>query len=101
MNIGVFFGSRNPEHDISIITGQLIISGLKGLGHKVVPVYISKKGEWLIGEELGNIKKFSDPKEKIDADKFKNYTLDLTSPSGSMVFYRKGLLGKEIIIDLA
>ena len=38
MTIGVFFGSRSPEHDISIITGELIIAGLKKLGHRVMPV---------------------------------------------------------------
>ena len=101
MKIGVFFGSRNPEHDISIITGQLIISGLRGLGYEVVPVYLSKKGEWLISEELGNIKKFSDPNEKIDAAKYGGYTLDLSKSVGKMVFRKSGILSKEIIIDLA
>src|SRR3989344_5515234 len=43
-NIGIFFGSGSVEHDISIITAQLIIAGLKGLGYLVMPVYITKKG---------------------------------------------------------
>lgn len=56
--IGVFFGSRSPEHDISIITAQLIISGLKGLGFPVVPVYFSKDGTWYINEKLGELSFF-------------------------------------------
>ena len=59
MNIGVFFGSRSPEHDISIITGQLIISGLRKLGHEITPVYLDKQGRWLIDEELGQMKSFT------------------------------------------
>lgn len=60
-NIGVFFGSGSTEHDISIITAQLIIAGLKGLEYPVTPVYITKQGKWMIGEELGNLKLFTDP----------------------------------------
>ena len=55
MNIGIFFGSRSPEHDVSIITGTLIAKGLGQLGHKVVPVYISKEGSWYVGEPLGDL----------------------------------------------
>ena len=63
--IGVFFGSGSPEHDVSIITAQLIISGLKGLEYNVVPVYISKQGKWMLGEELGNLKYFVDNRFNI------------------------------------
>lgn len=97
--VGVFFGSRSPEHDISIITGQLIISGLKGLGYEVVPVYVSKKGEWMIGEELGNLKMFTEG--KLGSAKLGNYYLDLEESQGKLVFRKKGIAGKEITIDLA
>jgi D-alanine-D-alanine ligase len=99
MNIGVFFGSRNTEHDISIITGELIISGLKGLGHSVMPIYIDKEGHWLIGKELGSIKKFTGG--EIKEDGFKRYFLDIEQSVGKMVFRKKGLGGKSITVDLA
>jgi D-alanine-D-alanine ligase len=102
MNIGVFFGSRNTEHDISIITGQLIISGLKGLGHNVTPVYITKDGRWLIGEELGNLMNFTNPDKKIEEQpSFSQYFLDLEQSQGKIVFKKKGFGGKSITIDLA
>lgn len=101
MNIGVFFGSRSPEHDISIITGQFIISGLRDLGYQVVPVYLSKKGEWLLGEELGTLKTFTDPEIKIDLKKFGKYYLDLEGSIGKLVFKKKGTFGKSMAIDLA
>ncbi len=34
MNIGVFFGSLSPEHDVSIINGQLISSAYLMSGFK-------------------------------------------------------------------
>lgn len=102
MNIGVFFGSRNTEHDISIITGQMIISGLKGLNYEVIPVYINKGGEWMIGKELGQLTNFTDAEKKIShGSKFKQYYLDLEKSNGKMVFRQKGLGGKTITIDLA
>lgn len=100
--IGVFFGSGSPEHDVSIITAQLIISGLKGLGFKIVPVYITKKGQWMLGEDLGNLKLFTDPNKKMgEQGSYAQYYLDMEESVGKMVFKKKGFLGKSLTIDLA
>lgn len=97
--IGVFFGSRSPEHDVSIITGQLIINGLKGIGnYQVVPVYVSKKGEFLIGEELSLMETFR--KGRVDEKKFGGYSLDMNAEKGKLVFQKKGLLPKTVEIDI-
>ncbi len=104
--IGVFFGSGSVEHDISIITANLIISGLKGLGYKVVPVYITKHGKWMLGEEFGDLKMFADNRSpalssKGEGDKYSEYYLDMQESVGKLVFKKKGFLGKSISIDLA
>ncbi|HPS28334.1 MAG TPA: D-alanine--D-alanine ligase family protein [Candidatus Paceibacterota bacterium] len=98
MNIGVFFGSRSPEHDVSIITAQFIIAGLKGLGHTVTPVYIGRNGLWYVSDSLGDIKMFQ---TDHDLSHFHNYVLDLEESKGKMVLKKKGLFGKKIVIDLA
>jgi D-alanine-D-alanine ligase len=75
--IGVFFGSRSTEHDISIITGELIISGLKGLGYPVLPVYITGDGHWMIDETLGDIKTFTNASKDVRKEtRFQKYSLD-------------------------
>jgi len=100
--VGVFFGSRSPEHDVSIITGQLIISTLKKIGYQVTPVYITKQGAWMIGEDLGSIKTFSDPESKVEQNKkFYEYSIDLEDSVGKIVFRKKGIIGKAIEIDIA
>ena len=99
MTIGVFFGSRSAEHDVSVITGEFIISELKKIGHTPVPVYISKQGEWCLGEGLESLKAFVAGSDVIS--KNKQYYLDLEQSHGKMVFKQKGLLGKEVTIDLA
>ncbi len=101
-NIGVFFGSQSPEHDVSIITGQMAISGLKKLGYQVTPVYITKQGQWMIGEDLGSLKLFTDPNNKPEQlSQYKKYYLDLEKSVGKLVFRKKGLMDKTVIIDLA
>jgi len=98
MNIGVFFGSRSPEHDVSIITGEFIISGLKKLNYGIMPVYLDKTGRWSVGQGLEKLSFFKDG-NKVDS--LKSCYLDLEKSKGKMVFKEKGLLGKEIVIDLA
>lgn len=98
--IGVFFGSRSPEHDVSIITGQFVIAELKKMGCSVIPVYIGKDGKWYIGESLGALKVFT--QHKLHEQKgVEDYFLDLERSQGKMVFKQKGLMGKEVVIDLA
>ena len=102
MKIGVFFGSRNPEHDISIITAQLIINGLYGLGHEVVPIYINKSGQWMIGEVFGKLATFTDANSGTPNDiSYSKYYQDLEKSHGKLVFKQKKLAGKEVTIDLA
>ncbi|MDP3740827.1 MAG: D-alanine--D-alanine ligase family protein [bacterium] len=102
--IGVFFGSRSPEHDVSIITAHLIMGQLRTDGYKVLPVYISKKGEWLLAEKYGTLKTFTDPSlapSPHEGREGEGYYLDLEKSHGKIVFKRKGFAGKEIRIDIA
>lgn len=99
MNIGVFFGSRSPEHDVSIITGEFIISGLKKMGYNPIPVYIDKQGRWFLDAGLAELKFFKEGAHNLNS--LKSYFLDLKKSVGKMVFRSQGLFGKEIVIDLA
>jgi len=106
MNIGVFFGSRSPEHEVSIITGELIISELKKLGHSVVPVYIDKGGRWFMSEELGALKFFTSGPVRAGGgiekrEKYGKVYLDIEASNGKLVFKKKGFGGKEYIVDFA
>lgn len=99
--IGVFFGSRSPEHDVSIITAELIISGLKKLGYPVVPVYLTKRGEWLIGSELGTLSFFSEGHRDWSRSDLRRYYFDFEQSLGKIVFRKKGFVRKEVVIDIA
>lgn len=102
MNVGVFFGSRSPEHDVSIITGQVIIAGLKKIGVGVTPVYLDKNGAWFLGDELGRIEFFRDPKTPSHFAKFGDWEIDIDESvsSSKMILRKKGWIPRRVIIDL-
>jgi D-alanine-D-alanine ligase len=49
--VGVAFGGRSVEHDVSIITGLQALSVLEER-HSPVPIYIARSGRWYTGETL-------------------------------------------------
>ncbi len=54
LRIGVAFGGRSVEHDVSIITGLQAVEVLSER-HRPLPIYISRSGSWYAGEELRDI----------------------------------------------
>jgi D-alanine-D-alanine ligase len=59
--VAVVFGGRSVEHEVSVITGHQIMDALKAAGHRVLPIYLAKDGEWYAGESLHNLKLYTDP----------------------------------------
>ena len=97
--IGVFFGSRSPEHDVSVLTGQLIISGLKKCGYNVIPVYIDKKGKWYSDARLASMKFFTQNPTDLDK-KLEAFNIDFNKSSGKMV-KQSGFLKSNAVFDIA
>lgn len=64
--LGVIFGSRSAEHEISIISGLQILENADKSKYDAFPIYISKDGEWFVGEPLRDIKNYKtfDPSMK-------------------------------------
>ncbi|HEX4114883.1 MAG TPA: D-alanine--D-alanine ligase family protein [Solirubrobacteraceae bacterium] len=51
LRVGVAFGGRSVEHDVSIITGLQALGVLEER-HAPVPIYIARSGRWYTGEAL-------------------------------------------------
>lgn len=56
--VGVIFGSRTVEHDVSIVTAQQVMQALNPQKFDVVPIYITRTGQWITGEGLRDLKTF-------------------------------------------
>ena len=54
MRIGVVFGGRSVEHDVSIVTAHQAMAVL-AQRHEVVPLYVTREGTWLTGPGLNDL----------------------------------------------
>ncbi len=59
-NIGVFFGGRSTEHEISVISANQAMHAIDRERFDVTPVYITKQGRWYTGEALLDIASYRD-----------------------------------------
>jgi len=59
LSIGVVFGSRTCEHDVSIISGLQAAQALDKEQYDVTVIYIGRDGKWFIGDALQDIAFYS------------------------------------------
>ncbi len=64
-NIGVIYGSRTCEHDVSIISALQAAQALDKKKYNVTYIYIGREGTWYTGEALADVKFY----EHFDAEK--------------------------------
>ena len=45
--IGVLFGGRSSEHEVSLASARNVMEALRQAGHQVMPIGITPEGRWL------------------------------------------------------
>lgn len=58
--LGVVYGSRSVEHEVSIITAVQMMNHVRQEEFELVPLYIDKQGRWWTGEKLTDINFYKD-----------------------------------------
>ena len=58
LKVGVIFGGRTVEHEISIITANQAITNINKEKYEIIPIYISKNGKMYTGKELLDLKEY-------------------------------------------
>lgn len=56
--VGVIFGGRSVEHDVSVVTGHQVIRAFDPERYEIVPIYIDREGRWFTGDPLLELKNF-------------------------------------------
>ena len=59
-NIGVFFGGRSTEHEISVSSASPAMHAINRDKYDVTPIYISKQGKWYTGDALFDVANYRD-----------------------------------------
>jgi D-alanine-D-alanine ligase len=49
LRVGVVFGGRSGEHEVSLASATSVIAALEERGHTVVPIGIARTGRWVVG----------------------------------------------------
>lgn len=57
-NIGVIFGGRSTEHEISVISASQAMAAIDREKYDVTPIYITKQGHWYTGVPLFDVKNY-------------------------------------------
>lgn len=60
VSVGVFYGGRSVEHEVSIISALQVMHAIDKDKYRVVPFYITKKGIWYTGEALFDLDNYRD-----------------------------------------
>jgi D-alanine-D-alanine ligase len=48
LRIGVLFGGRSGEHEVSLQSARAVMAALEEAGHDVVPIGVTRQGRWLV-----------------------------------------------------
>jgi len=48
LRIGVLFGGRSGEHEVSLQSARAVMAALEEAGHEVVPIGVTRQGRWLV-----------------------------------------------------
>lgn len=60
IKLGVFFGGKSVEHEVSIITALQAIENMNKEKYEIIPIYIAKDNRMYVGEGIGDIKNYKD-----------------------------------------
>ncbi len=93
LKIGLFFGGRSTEHEVSILTALQAFEQLDPAKYEVIPIYVSKSGEFFTSPKFLDLKNYKD-------------VGSLTLSSTKVIFVKGGLktigfFSKTIPLDVA
>jgi D-alanine-D-alanine ligase len=108
--VGVFFGGRSVEHEISVISALQAIAALDSERYEAVPIYITKEGKWLSGKQLldagnyrGDLSLLAEMTDQVYMKpEFGNHALYTPREAGTTIpFWRKNSEKKSATLDIA
>lgn len=96
--IGVFFGGRSTEHEISVISASQAMHAINRDKFDVIPIYITKQGTWFTGEALFDVANYRD----LASLQAKCEQVYMKPIYGDYNLYKSktGLFGKSVVTKL-
>ena len=96
IKIGVFFGGKSVEHEVSIISALQVIENLDKQKYDIVPVYISKDNKFYSSEFLNDINRYKDLDEIVRLSD----EVYFTHENGKLLVNKKDGVFKKILFKI-
>lgn len=92
LNVGVIFGGKSVEHEVSIITAIQAMDNIDKDKYEIIPIYITKDLQWYTGGCLRFIDTYK------DYDLIKRYAkkVNLINKDGRYILQTNGFIKREI-----
>lgn len=97
LKIGWFFGGRSTEHEVSVITALQAFENLNKEKYEVIPIYVSKEGDFYTSPKFLDLKSYKD----LDSLLYSSTKITLGRKDEKGGFFSQGLFGKFTSLDLA
>ena len=101
IKLGIFFGGKSVEHEISIITMIQALEGIDEEKYEIVPIYIAKDGVLYTGDDLLDLEQYKD----LDVLLKRSYKVTLVNDGKkvNVIRYPAPIIGKKVMntIDVA
>lgn len=97
LKIGLFFGGRSTEHEVSVITALQAFENLDKEKYEVVPIYVSKQGDFYTNSKFLDIKNYKD----IDSLILSSSKANFSKRNGQVGITKQGFFSQFIAFDLA
>ena len=94
--IGVFFGGKSVEHEVSIISALQVIENLDKEKYDIVPIYISKDNKFYSSEFLSDINRYKDLDEIVRLSD----EVYFTHENGSLLVNKKDGIFKKVLFKI-
>ncbi len=92
LSVGVIFGGKSLEHEMSIITAIQAMDNIDSEKYEIIPIYITKNREWYTGGCLRFIDTYK------DLDLMKRYTkkVNLINKDNRYILQTNGFIKREV-----
>ena len=98
INVGVIFGGRSVENEISVITAAQTMAAMNVEKYNIVPIYISKEGHWYTGDKLRSTDNYRDMKSLLSS--VEEVYLRPVYGDNRLYKVRKPLFGSDVVTTL-
>ena len=98
INVGVIFGGRSVENEISVITAAQTMAAMNEDKYNIVPIYISKEGHWYTGDKLRTTDNYRDMKALLSS--VTEVYFRPTYGDNNLYKVRKPLFGSDVIAKI-